>query len=159
DEYQKWLFKDQTLFTWLLSTIPDGVLPRVLNCRHSHEVQFEKFRQELTNPNVSAHVAQGRGKGHGRGRGKAQAAPNTGKVQCQICAKPNHEAINCWYRYDPPKPQPRAPPDMDTVSTASWYPDSGASHHLTYNPNNLAFRISYQGQDQELSRAFSIEMA
>jgi histone deacetylase 1/2 len=38
EEYQKWLFKDQTLFTWLLSTISDGVLPRVLNCRHSHEV-------------------------------------------------------------------------------------------------------------------------
>ncbi|KAK2435547.1 hypothetical protein QL285_020595 [Trifolium repens] len=26
------------LFTWLLSTISDGVLPRVLNCKHSHEV-------------------------------------------------------------------------------------------------------------------------
>ncbi|PNX57709.1 retrovirus-related Pol polyprotein from transposon TNT 1-94, partial [Trifolium pratense] len=38
DEYQRWLFKDQTLFTWLLSTISDGVLPRVLNCKHSHEV-------------------------------------------------------------------------------------------------------------------------
>ncbi|MCI39633.1 retrovirus-related Pol polyprotein from transposon TNT 1-94, partial [Trifolium medium] len=24
EEYQKWLFKDQTLFTWLLSTISDG---------------------------------------------------------------------------------------------------------------------------------------
>ncbi|GAU35295.1 hypothetical protein TSUD_54540 [Trifolium subterraneum] len=39
-------------------------------------------------------------------------------------------------------------PDMDTVSTSSWYPDSGASHHLTFNPNNLAYRMPYQGQDQ-----------
>jgi histone deacetylase 1/2 len=38
DEYQRWLFKDQTLFTWLLSTISDSVLPRVLNCKHSYEV-------------------------------------------------------------------------------------------------------------------------
>jgi histone deacetylase 1/2 len=37
---------------------------------------------------------------------------------------------------------------MDSISTASWYPDSGASHHLTFNPNNLAYRIPYQGQDQ-----------
>ncbi|MCI13005.1 retrovirus-related Pol polyprotein from transposon TNT 1-100, partial [Trifolium medium] len=38
DEYQRWLFKDQTLFTWLLSTISNIVLPRVLNCKHSHEI-------------------------------------------------------------------------------------------------------------------------
>ncbi|PNX69613.1 retrovirus-related Pol polyprotein from transposon TNT 1-94, partial [Trifolium pratense] len=36
EEYQKWLFKDQSLFTWLLSTISDAVLPRVLHCKHSH---------------------------------------------------------------------------------------------------------------------------
>ncbi|MCI00977.1 retrovirus-related Pol polyprotein from transposon TNT 1-94, partial [Trifolium medium] len=38
DAYQEWLVKDQTLFTWLLSTLSDGVLPRVLSCRHAHEV-------------------------------------------------------------------------------------------------------------------------
>ncbi|GAU39478.1 hypothetical protein TSUD_159100 [Trifolium subterraneum] len=215
DEYQKWLFKDQTLFTWLLSTISDSVLPRVVHCKHAHEgllmlqeAQFEKFRQELTNPSVSANVAQiesrqnqynqeaedqessteqynsnsyrgrGRGKGKARGRGKAPNAPNTGK--CHICAKSNHDATNCWYRYEPPSsranargynagntsrappynpyPRPSAHlalpqyyhpiPDMDTVSTSSWYPDSGASHHLTFNPNNLAYRMPYQGQDQ-----------
>ena len=94
------------------------------------EAQFEKFKQELTSPSVSANVAhtetnasdsnsehesqelgtehynvnanrgRGRGKGRGRGRGKGQAQ-NQGKVKCQICAKPNHDAINCWYRYDP----------------------------------------------------------
>ncbi|GAU26016.1 hypothetical protein TSUD_64040 [Trifolium subterraneum] len=309
EEYRKWLFKDQTLFTWLLSTISDSVLPRVLHCKHSHEVwdkihkyfnsvlksrirqlrselkntkklarsvseyllriksivnsliamsevvseqeqvdaildglpedfnsfvmmvysrfdtptvediegllmlqeaQFEKFRQELANPNVSANVAQmesknhhsnqdtedtesvnesygsntyrgrGRGKGRARGRDKAPITPNAGKVQCQICAKHNHDAANCWYRYDPPSsrynargynagstsrqpqynPYPRpsahlALPqhynpiaDMDTFSNASWYPDSGASHHLTFNPNNLTYRTPYQGQDQ-----------
>jgi histone deacetylase 1/2 len=45
DEYQQWLFKDQSLFTWLLSTISDSVLPRVLNCKHAHEVweQIHKY--------------------------------------------------------------------------------------------------------------------
>ncbi|PNX93512.1 histone deacetylase, partial [Trifolium pratense] len=309
EEYQKWLFKDQTLFTWLLSTMSDSVLPRVLSCKHAHEVwdkihryfnsvlksrarqlrselkntkklsrsvneyllriksivnslvavgdtvseqeqvdaileglpeefnpfvmmvysrfetptvedveallllqevQFDKFRQELANPSVSANVAhketkvnnsemdaedqesgtehynvtasrgRGRGKGKGKGRGKAPFVPNTGKVQCQICGKSNHDAANCWFRYDPPNSRPNARghnagftsrqphynpyprpsahlaipqyynpiPDMDTVSTASWYPDSGASHHLTFNPNNFAYRVPYQGQDQ-----------
>jgi histone deacetylase 1/2 len=38
DAYQKWLVRDQTLFTWLLSTLSESVLPRVLSCRHAHEV-------------------------------------------------------------------------------------------------------------------------
>jgi histone deacetylase 1/2 len=311
DEYQQWLFKDQSLFTWLLSTISDNVLPRVLSCKHSHEVwekihkyfnsvlksrarqlrselkntkklarsvneyllriksivnsliavedivseqeqvdaileglpedfnsfvmmiysrfetptvedveallllqevQFEKFRQELTKPSVSANVAQvnhssndsnldaeaqesgtehynvnasrgrGRGKGKGRGRGRAQTSSNNGKGPCQICARNNHDAAICWYRYEPQSAKPQARgynphsnsrvphfnpyarptanlalpqfypsyPDPDTISSAGWYPDSGASHHLTYNPYNLAYRTPYQGQDQVL---------
>ncbi|GAU45368.1 hypothetical protein TSUD_89870 [Trifolium subterraneum] len=85
------------------------------------EAQLEKFRQELTNPSVSANVAQidsknhqsnqeaednehyssnsyrgrGRGKGKGKDRARAQNAPNNGKVQCQYCAKSNHDAANC----------------------------------------------------------------
>ncbi|MCI19265.1 retrovirus-related Pol polyprotein from transposon TNT 1-103, partial [Trifolium medium] len=45
NEYQQWLFKDQSLFTWLLSTIFDDVLPRVVNCKHAHEVwdQIHKY--------------------------------------------------------------------------------------------------------------------
>ncbi|GAU11134.1 hypothetical protein TSUD_197580 [Trifolium subterraneum] len=309
DEYQQWLFKDQSLFTWLLSTISDDVLPRVLSCKHSYEVweqihkhfnsvlksrsrqlrselkntkkmarsvneyliriksivnsliavgdvvsdkeqveavleglpkefssfvmmiysqfatpkvkdveallllrevQFEKFRQELANPRVSANTTQvqsnfndeamdtetqesgtehynvsanrgkGRGKGRGRGRGRASNPQNSGKVQCQICGKLNHDALNCWHRYEPQSTKPnscgyhapsgsRPPPynpyarpsahlavpqyfpsipDTDSVSSASWYPDFGASHHLTFNPNNFAHRAPYQGPDQ-----------
>jgi histone deacetylase 1/2 len=313
DEYQQWLIKDQTLFTWLLSTLSDGVLPRVLSCRHAHEVwdkihkyfnsvlksrarqlrselkntkklsksvneyllrikaivnsliavgdsvseqeqvdsileglpeefnsfgmmvysrfetptvedveallllqevQFDKFKQELNNTSASANLAhaatqasdsyseqenqeigtehynamaskgKGRGKGRGgkgRGRGQGQAS-NQGKTTCQICGKPNHDAIGCWYRFDPqamkqasrgyngappPRPQTFNPymrpsaqfavsqpyafmADMEGSTSGAWYPDSGASHHLTYNPNNLAYRVPYIGQDQVL---------
>jgi histone deacetylase 1/2 len=176
------------------------------------EAQFEKFKQELNNPTVSANVAhsaaktggstsesegqdvgvehynasqshgRGRGKGKGgRGRGKNHNS-NQGKVTCQICNKPNHDAIGCWYRFDPQamrqnargyhaepshRPQnfnpyarpsahlamPYAFPAMSEVGSSSsgaWYPDSGASHHLTYDPNNLAFRAPYNGQEQVL---------
>ncbi|GAU41285.1 hypothetical protein TSUD_349250 [Trifolium subterraneum] len=99
-------------------------------------LSLNKNRQELTNPSVSANVAKvdsnsnnpnvdsedqesgtehyyvtatrgrGRGKGRGRGQGKAQFAPTGGK--CQICGKPNHDAVNCWHRYDPPYAKPYA---------------------------------------------------
>lgn len=43
-EFEAWLVQDQTLFTWLLSILSDGVLPRVLNCHHSWEV-WERIQQ------------------------------------------------------------------------------------------------------------------
>lgn len=38
DEYERWLVQDQMVFTWLLSTLSDAVLPRVLTCKHAHQV-------------------------------------------------------------------------------------------------------------------------
>lgn len=37
-DYDKWLVQDQMLFTWLLSTLSDLFLPRVLGCKHSFQV-------------------------------------------------------------------------------------------------------------------------
>jgi hypothetical protein len=44
----------------------------------------------------------GRGDG-GRGAGNHDGTPKQGgqrKVPCQICKRTNHEALDCWYRYD-----------------------------------------------------------
>lgn len=38
DKYEKWLVQDQTLFIWILSTLSDMVLPRLLSCKHTHQV-------------------------------------------------------------------------------------------------------------------------
>ncbi|CAI8596383.1 unnamed protein product [Vicia faba] len=45
DEYEVWIVQDQALFIWLLSTISEFVLPRVLSCKHSYEVwdRIHKF--------------------------------------------------------------------------------------------------------------------
>jgi histone deacetylase 1/2 len=46
-------------------------------------------------------------------------------------------------------PQSHSPMfDMSAMSSSAWYPDSGASHHLTFNPNNLSYSMPYNGQDQ-----------
>lgn len=34
-EYVKWIVQDQTLYTWLLSTLFDTIFPRVLSCKHA----------------------------------------------------------------------------------------------------------------------------
>lgn len=38
EAYQQWLVQDQLLFTWLLSSLSEGVLPRVIGCKHSYKV-------------------------------------------------------------------------------------------------------------------------
>jgi histone deacetylase 1/2 len=146
----------------------------------------ENENQEIGTEHYNAMASKGKGRGKGRGgkgRGRGQGqASNQGKTTCQICGKPNHDAIGCWYRFDPqamkqasrgyngappPRPQTFNPymrpsaqfavsqpyafmADMEGSTSGAWYPDSGASHHLTYNPNNLAYRVPYNGQDQVL---------
>jgi histone deacetylase 1/2 len=215
DSILKGLPKDFNSFVMMIySRFDSPTLEDVEALLLLQEAQFEKFKQELANPSVSANVAhtqappsdsnyessesnevgtehynavasRGRGRGGkgrgGKGRGKGSAS-NQGKVTCQICGKPNHDVIGCWYRFDPQAmrsnarghntgPPPRPPhfnpymrpsahlamsqhysPMFDTASTSSgaWYPDSGASHHLTYNPNNLSYSVPYNGQDQVL---------
>lgn len=62
-EYQQWLVQDQLLFTWLLSSLSESVLPRVLGCKHSWQIwekihkyfyshlkaKVRQFRSELQN--------------------------------------------------------------------------------------------------------------
>ena len=36
--YESWIVQDQALFSWLLSTISESVLPRVLSCKHSYQI-------------------------------------------------------------------------------------------------------------------------
>ena len=37
-EYTRWEQQDSMLFTWLLSTLSESVLPSVINCRHSWQI-------------------------------------------------------------------------------------------------------------------------
>lgn len=38
EELERWMVQDQMLFSWLLSSLSDSVLPRVLGCKQSWEV-------------------------------------------------------------------------------------------------------------------------
>ena len=38
--------------------------------------------------------------------------------------------------------------EISHPQTNTWYPDSGSSHHVTPNADNLHNRVPYAGQDQ-----------
>lgn len=86
------------------------------------------------------------------------------KTQCQLCHKLGHTVHKCFYRFDKTFAGPEtfqgftgnanlaecshlyASPDV--VQDSSWYPDSGATHHLTPNPQNLIYSTDYAGDQQ-----------
>ncbi|MCH79675.1 retrovirus-related Pol polyprotein from transposon TNT 1-94, partial [Trifolium medium] len=233
EAYDQWLVQDQMLFTWLLSTLAESVLPRTIGCRHSFQVweqihkyfhallkakvrqlrselktikkgtepitkfvlriwkdfclfkNLDKFRQELTVPNASANLAHSHGvrgntgpRGRGRSnRGQGRAPGNSAGTRptCQLCNKYGHHVMDCWYRFDEnfvpanhaavPKPGPKGPQDpkdpepqactanfasstQELVIPQSWFPDFGASHHITADGNNLAQGKSYHGYNK-----------
>ncbi|XP_071680324.1 uncharacterized protein [Lolium perenne] len=85
--------------------------------------------------------------GRGRGRGRRRTTPWV-DVTCQICNKEGHPAKDYWSRYseddDYGDKEIHAVYGVDT----NWYQDSGATHHITTELNNLTFRDTYKGSDR-----------
>ncbi|KAJ4744580.1 polyprotein [Rhynchospora pubera] len=77
------------------------------------------------------------------------------KTPCQICTKPGHPAKLCYFRYHPDpdwKPNPRfqaynAQTHHLTTGNNNWVLDSGATNHVTNDPNNLSSFYAYSGDD------------
>ena len=133
--------------------------------------QSEEHKTHIFPP--TAHITQtgqseqgyNRGGRTNRGRGRNQGR-NT--PRCQLCFKPGHRVVNCYERFNrdfvqPPwqtnhatgrtiTPTPQAnmiiTNEIPRPQTNTWYPDSGASHHVTPNAENLHNRVPYAGQDQ-----------
>lgn len=81
----------------------------------------------------------------------------TGSVVCQICNKPYHTALTCWYRMDstfqpsPPTAQPATRAFVASTSTtppSDWFLDSAATHHLTNDLTNMHLYQPYHGNEQ-----------
>ena len=85
---------------------------------------------------------------HSKGRGFTPTSSNNGnKVTCQICKKPNHFAINCWYRFDysyQPNDFPQALPTfaMNNSKNKSSIVDSSATSHMINDVGNF-FILNY----------------
>ncbi|RZC91800.1 hypothetical protein C5167_027865 [Papaver somniferum] len=135
--------------------------------------QFNPYRNNNNNSNQRAgrsyqHPANGRGRGNGSsGRGRSfnqhpasssrsiLSAPPTDKpvrVSCQVCNKPGHTALQCHNRFNQayqPNDLPQSFAAMQLASTPydqHWYPDTGATNHMTAEFSEMDNRIDYNGQ-------------
>ncbi|KAH0657481.1 hypothetical protein KY289_026229 [Solanum tuberosum] len=100
-----------------------------------------------------------RGKGGNRGgrqgyrnnssTGNQWSSPDS-RSRCQICNGVNHLAPNCFQRYNhtinPSAYLTHQSPNH--IAPQNWYPDSGASHHITPDLENLHHVEDYNGMDQ-----------
>lgn len=109
----------------------------------------------------------GRGGGRGyRGRG---GRFNNGRPQCQVCHIFGHTADKCYHRFDASYIGNATSPQnqrgyndgsgnynqatamfaaQDNATEFNWYPDSGASNHVTNELSNLNLAADYHGQNK-----------
>ena len=105
---------------------------------------------------------------HGRGRNGGRYTP-----RCQICDQFGHRAQEFKERFNQnfygwqnppatygqfgspvhPQPSPHAynsslPPTTGSSDHTAWYPDSGATHHVTNDPQLLIDPTAYQGTEK-----------
>ncbi|KAJ0038846.1 hypothetical protein Pint_23826 [Pistacia integerrima] len=70
---------------------------------------------------------------------------------CQICGKPNHQALDCYHRMDFTYQGRHPPAQLATMAAHThvtqeveqpWYLDSGANNHITFELGNLTLQQS-----------------
>jgi hypothetical protein len=159
-------------YTPLVSSVMFRLEPISVNELYAQALGFESRQtmlheadqQYLSSTNLAMR-GRGRGRSNSRGgrsgffgrsrdRGHAQGVPNQRKddrLRCQICKKPNHEASECWHKFDE---EYQVEEKYAAVATpaygvdTNWYTDTRATYHVTGELNKLTTRDRYQGHDQ-----------
>jgi hypothetical protein len=100
----------------------------------------------------------GRGYAHSpllRGRRRTTGFSSSSRPVCQVCNKPGHIALDCYQRFNPnlqrdsPSNSQAFMASPQALADQTWYPDSGASHHITSDLANLNLKAEeYTGSDQ-----------
>jgi histone deacetylase 1/2 len=155
----------------LVTSITTRVDTMSISDVYAHMLDFEtrqeyynSFSQVTSANNVNRSSGRGRG---GRGRGgrgggggrsqgaqvtrpqKVQSAGASDKPLCQICHKPNHDALQCWHRFDNTyQAEDTVKQAAAATSDANWYVDTGATDHITHDLERLNFKERYGGGDQ-----------
>jgi hypothetical protein len=97
-----------------------------------------------------------RGGRNSSGRSNSPAGGNSreqrsSKPKCQIYDKPNHSALECWYRFEEDF-QPNNGKNVGYSTTygvdTKWYADTGAFDHITSELDKLTMKEKYGGRDQ-----------
>ena len=90
----------------------------------------------------------------GRGRGRSNFSNTSNRPVCQVCHKIGHVALQCYHRFNNSYTMDTTPQMQALLATQqqvvdpNWYPDSGATHHLTHDLANLNVRADeYSGSE------------
>ena len=155
-------------FREIVASVRTRNSPILFNELHDKLVDFEMYLQRekshATLTPVTANNAQCRHNGTGRGRHSVPhpsdpTASNNKKssavvvaLVCQYYDKPGHFAKRCYKIHSyPSKSRPSANAAQVTTSNPSspphWLLDSGASHHITNDFNNLSIKNNYTRND------------
>jgi hypothetical protein len=91
----------------------------------------------------------------GRGRGRSNFSNTSNRPVCQVCHKIGHVALQCYHRFNNSYTMDNTPQMQALLATQqqvmdpNWYPDSGATHHLTHDLANLnVCADEYSGSEQ-----------
>lgn len=69
------------------------------------------------------------------------------RIICQLCDKPGHGAKTCRSRGKPSWPQAHYLNGEPGSSNNNWILDSGATHHITSDLQNLSMQSEYAGSE------------
>ncbi|RWR72913.1 expansin-A25 [Cinnamomum micranthum f. kanehirae] len=102
---------------------------------------------------------RGRNQSYNRGPSNLQNQFNQGacRTPCQVCNRVGHTALQCYHRFNHAfvadnGPSPNAFYASQSYASPSypnenWYPDSGATNHITPDLANLSMHSDYNGND------------
>ena len=120
----------------------------------------------IANQTQLASTDRGRGRHNGRNnRGRGRSGGRY-VLRCQLCGQFGHRVLECTERFNrsfyrnpnfSTNPSNQTFPQAYTTNLqpitsppkhSAWYPDSGATHHVTNDPQTLVDPALYQGPDQ-----------
>ncbi|KAK0597068.1 hypothetical protein LWI29_021511 [Acer saccharum] len=119
------------------------------NCGHSRGINRGRSSSR-------GYRANGRGLGGRTTNSHIQPAKSSQDsfIVCRICTKPGHGALTCRHRANfsyQPDDLPAAFSAMNLSNQSydpTWFPDTGATHHMTADDSNFINRKDYHGPDQ-----------
>jgi hypothetical protein len=154
-----------SIMSWLEHVSVNELYAQALGFESRQPMLHETDQQFMSTAN-SAMRGHGRGRGsstlggsfgqtggrsfssRGRGRGRSTSSQKKDQPRCQICKKPNHEAVDCWHRfYEEYQVEERYAPTATPAYgvDTNWYTDAGATDHVTGELSKLTTRDRYQG--------------
>ncbi|KAJ4965044.1 hypothetical protein NE237_016893 [Protea cynaroides] len=133
--------------------------PPEANIVSSYNGCYGRSNQQSTNPTSSdTKCGRGLGRDHHQSSNGSNTFHSYYKVQCQVCGRTRHTAIACYHRFDQSYTQASQQSTAYAANTSNsppllpspdiWYPNFGATDHITADVSHMTLNFDYQDSDQ-----------